>query len=280
MTPDNSLQDTENEDLEILLLLEGMFRKYGYDFRDYSKAHLRRRIRYRLTSSKLDTVSAMIHRMLYDQGFFETLLRDLSINVTEMFRDPAIYATIRNDIIPFLKTYPFIKVWHAGCATGEEVYSMAILLHEEGLLPRSQIYATDFNQSALDQAKKGIFPLASIKQYTTNYQKSGGREAFSDYYTAGDNEVILPGWLKQQIVFADHNLVTDAVFSEVNLVVCRNVLIYFNRELQNKIFQTFYDSLCDGGFLWLGSKESLRLSPLAEKFEAIFPDSKIYKKRF
>jgi len=147
-------------------------------------------------------------------------------------------------------------------------------------LPRSQIYATDFNQSALDQAKKGIFPLASIKQYTTNYQKSGGREAFSDYYTAGDNEVILPGWLKQQIVFADHNLVTDAVFSEVNLVVCRNVLIYFNRELQNKIFQTFYDSLCDGGFLWLGSKESLRLSPLAEKFEAIFPDSKIYKKRF
>lgn len=279
MTPENFPQDTENEDLEILLLLEGMFRKYGYDFRDYSKAHLRRRIRYRLTSSNLGTVSAMIHRMLYDRGFFEMLLRDLSINVTEMFRDPAMYAAVRNDIIPFLKTYPFIKVWHAGCATGEEVYSMAILLHEEGLLPRSQIYATDFNQSALDQAKKGIFSLASIKQYTANYQKSGGREAFSDYYTAGDNEVILPGWLKKQIVFADHNLVTDAVFSEVNLVVCRNVLIYFNRELQNKIFQTFYDSLCDGGFLWLGSKESLRLSPLAEKFDAVFPDYKIYKKR-
>lgn len=268
----------EVEDLEIALLLEGMFKRYGYDFRDYSLAHLRRRLRHRLEASALPDMGAMLHRVLHDRSFFELLLRDLSINVTEMFRDPDIYLQIRAEVVSRLKTWPFVKIWHAGCATGEEVYSMAILLHEEGLLERCQIYATDFNQIALKKARDGIYALDQVRKFTANYLKSGGRESFSDYYTADDDAVILKNWLKKRIVFADHNLVTDSVFSEVQLVVCRNVLIYFNRELQARIFQTFYESLCPGGFLWLGSKESLRLSPLNESFEALFPDEKIYKK--
>jgi len=268
----------EVEDLEIALLLEGMFKRYGYDFRDYSLAHLRRRLRHRMESSSLPDMGAMLHRVLHDRSFFELLLRDLSINVTEMFRDPDIYLRIRTEVVSRLKTYPFVKIWHAGCATGEEVYSMAILLHEEGLLERCQIYATDFNQIALKKAKAGIYALDQIRQFTANYQKSGGRESLSDYYTADDHSVILKNWLKKKVVFADHNLVTDSVFSEMQLVVCRNVLIYFNRELQNRIFQTFYESLCPGGFLWLGSKESLRLSPMNKHFDPLFADEKIYKR--
>lgn len=270
--------DKTVEDIEINLLLEGMFRRYGYDFRDYSLAHLRRRLRHRLELSGLPDLGAMLHRVLSDRHFFELLLRDLSINVTEMFRDPEIYRLIRNEVAPRLKTWPFIKIWHAGCATGEEVYSMAILLHEEGLLKRCQIYATDFNQIALKKAKEGIYSLDQVRLFTGNYQKGGGRESFADYYTADNDAVILKSWLKEKIVFADHNLVTDGVFSEMQLVVCRNVLIYFNRELQERIFNTFYESLCPGGFLWLGSKETLRQSEMAGRFEAICQDEKIYKK--
>lgn len=270
--------DKEVEDLEISLLLEGMFKRYGYDFRDYSLAHLRRRLRHRQHASGLPDMGAMLHRVLHDRSFFELLLRDLSINVTEMFRDPDIYLRIRTEVVPRLKTYPFVKIWHAGCATGEEVYSMAILLHEEGLLERCQIYATDFNQIALKKARNGIYSLDQVRQFTANYQKGGGRESFSDYYTADNDAVILKNWLKARVVFADHNLVTDSVFSEMQLVVCRNVLIYFNRELQNRIFQTFYESLCPGGFLWLGSKESLRLSAMSTRFDALFADDKIYKR--
>jgi len=270
--------EKEIEDLEIALLLEGMFRRYGYDFRDYSLAHLRRRLRHRLGVSGLPDLGAMLHRMLSERTFFEQLLRDLSINVTEMFRDPDIYLAIRNEVVPRLKTWPFIKIWHAGCATGEEVYSMAILLHEEGLLERCQIYATDFNQIALKKAAEGIYELDQVKLFTNNYQKAGGKESFSDYYTADDDAVILKNWLKKKIVFADHNLVTDGVFSEMQLVVCRNVLIYFNRDLQKKIFTTFYESLCPGGFLWLGSKETLRFADQDGRFEPLLPEAKIYKK--
>jgi chemotaxis protein methyltransferase CheR len=281
--PDKSMSrmaedDKEVEDLEIVLLLEAVFRRYGYDFRDYSLAHLRRRMRHRLALSGLPDLGAMLHRVLSDRVFFELLLRDLSISVTEMFRDPDIYLRIRNDVVPRLKTYPFVKIWHAGCATGEEVYSMAILLHEEGLLERCQIYATDFNQLSLKKAKEGIYPPDQIRLFTGNYQKGGGRESFSDYYTADDDAVILKSWLKKKIVFADHNLVTDTVFSEVQIVVCRNVLIYFNRELQKRIFNTFYESLCPGGFLLLGSKESLRPTEQAGRFETLYPEEKIYRK--
>jgi len=270
--------EKEIEALEIALLLDGVFKRYGYDFRDYSLAHLRRRLRYRLETSGLPNLGAMLHQVLQDRNFFELLLRDLSINVTEMFRDPEIYLRIRTEVVPRLKTWPFVKIWHAGCATGEEVYSMAILLHEEGLLERCQIYATDFNQIALKKAKEGIYDLDQVRLFTSNYQKSGGRESFSDYYTADNNAVILKNWLKKRVVFADHNLVTDSVFSEMQLVACRNVLIYFNRELQERIFQTFHESLCPGGFLWLGSKEALRSSDLTGRFETLMASEKIYKK--
>ncbi|MFH7320671.1 CheR family methyltransferase [Desulfurivibrio sp. D14AmB] len=272
-------QAQEIEDLEISLLLEGIFRHYGYDFRDYSLAHLRRRLRHRLELAGLADLGAMLHRVLSDRGFFELLLRDLSINVTEMFRDPTSYRRIREDVVPLLKTYPFVKIWHAGCATGEEVYSMAILLHEEGLLERCRLYATDFNQVALKKAAAGIYPLEQARLYSANYQKSGGRGSLSDYYQTDHENILLKSWLRKRVVFADHNLVTDSVFSEVQLVVCRNVVIYFNRELQERIFRTFLDSLCPGGLLWLGSKESLKLLKIADRFKELYPAEKIFKKR-
>lgn len=272
-------ENKELEDLEIRLLLEGIYQRYGYDFRDYSSAHLRRRLRHRLESSGLPDFGSLQHAVLRDRNFFELLLRDLSINVTEMFRDPAAYRRIREEVVPLLRTYPFIKIWHAGCSTGEEVYSMAILLEEEGLLERCRIYATDFNQVALQKAREGVYPLEYARQYSRNYQQSGGRASLSDYYRTDEQYLLMKKYLRQQVVFADHNLVTDSVFSEVQLVVCRNVLIYFNRELQEKIFLTFYESLCPGGFLWLGAKESLRLLQVAERFSELFAEQKIYRKR-
>lgn len=269
----------EIEELEISLLLEAIYRRYGYDFRDYARAHLRRRLRHRLESSGLADLGAMQHRVLSQRDFFEQLLRDLSINVTEMFRDPASYRRVREDIVPLLKTYPFIKIWHAGCATGQEVYSMAILLHEEGLLERCRIYATDFNRVALQKAREGVYSLDQAQLYNRNYQKSGGRASLVDYYRTDSESMLVRSWLRRQVVFADHNLVTDGVFSEVQLVVCRNVVIYFNRELQERIFRTFLQSLCPGGFLWLGGKESLKLLPVGEKFSELYGDEKIFKKR-
>lgn len=270
----------ENENIEIELFLQAIYMKFGYDFRNYGKAHIKRRVRHRLSVSDFDSVSELIHKMLYDPVFYQEVLQDLSITVTEMFRDPDFYLAVRKEVVPLLKTYPFIKIWHAGCATGEEVYSMAILLKEEGLLRRSQIYATDFNQMALQKARNGIYPVERIKEYTQNYQKSGGRASFSDYYNARYESVILNESLKENIVFADHNLVTDGVFGEMNLVICRNVMIYFDKELQNKVIKLFYDSLVAGGFLCLGSKESLRFADYAPKFDITTEIQKIYRKKF
>lgn len=280
MMLERSLNNLENEDLEIRLFLEAIFLKYGYDFRDYSKAHLKRRIMHRLSLSELDSISQMQHQVLFDRAFLETLLNDFSINVTEMFRDPPFYKAFREEVVPVLKTYPFIKVWHAGCSSGEEVYSMAILLKEEGLYERSQIYATDFNVEVLEKAKQAIYPIDDIKDYTYNYQQSGGLASFADYYIARYDSVILDHTLKKKIIFADHNLVTDGVFGEMHVVICRNVLIYFNRELQNKVFKLFYESLRNGGFLGIGTKESLRFSDYIEKFDTINEPLKIYQKRF
>ncbi len=270
----------ENENIEIELLLNAIFMKFGYDFRNYGKAHIKRRVLHRQAVSGFGSISEMIHKMLYDPLFYQDILQDLSITVTEMFRDPTFYKAIRTEVVPLLKTYPFIKIWHAGCATGEEVYSMAILLKEEGLLKRSQIYATDFNQLALQKARNGIYPIDRIKEFTQNYQKSGGKASFSDYYNARYESVILNDALKENIVFADHNLVTDGVFGEMNIVICRNVMIYFDKELQNKVIKLFYDSLIPGGFLCLGSKESLRFAESASKFEATCEKEKIYRKKF
>ena len=265
--------------IEIDLILEGIYNKYGYDFRNYSKAHVKRRLLNRLSASKLNSISEMQHKVLHDPKYFEILLRDLSINVTEMFRDPGFYLALRKEVIPILKTYPFFKVWHAGCATGEEVYSFAVVLKEEGIYDRAQIYATDFNHDVLDVAKKGIYPIDRIKEYTSNYQAAGGTQSFSDYYMANYNSVIYDQSLKKNLVFAEHNLVTDSVFAEVNLIICRNVLIYFNKELQNRVISLFHDSLINGGYLGLGSKETLQFTTKATKFDIVNANEKIYKKK-
>jgi chemotaxis protein methyltransferase CheR len=230
--------------------------------------------------SDLSSISALIHEVLYHQEVLDALLLDFSINVTEMFRDPAFYLTIRKEIVPVLRTYPFLKIWHAGCATGEEVYSLAILLKEEGLYNRVQLYATDFNEFVLAKAAEGIYSVELIKDYTANYQQAGGLRSFSDYYSALYESVIMHQSLKDKVVFADHNLVTDGVFGEMNMIICRNVLIYFNRELQDRVVKLFVDSLCPGGFLCLGSKESLKFSKYFDKFDVMIEKEKIYRKKY
>ncbi|MCP5048986.1 MAG: protein-glutamate O-methyltransferase CheR [bacterium] len=267
----------DNEKIEIELLLEAIYRKYHYDFKDYSRAHLKRRLKYRLSMANLESFSQMQHKVLYDRSFFETLLLDLSINVTEMFRDPTFYLAMRQEVIPRLKYTPFVKIWHAGCSTGEEVYSMAILLQEEGLLDKVQIYATDFNTLVLERAKEAIYPIELIKEYTVNYQKAGGLNSFADYYSAKYDSVILDPSLKKRIVFADHNLVTDGVFGEMNVILCRNVLIYFTKKLQARVIRLFLDSLAPSGFLCLGSKESIQFSDHFHRFGTVVEKEKIYQ---
>lgn len=270
----------ETSDIEISLLLEAIFQKYGYDFRQYSQAHIRRRIMSRMAMTEYEYVSQMQAKVLNDESFASELMQDLSITVTEMFRDPGFYKSLREKVIPILKTYPFIKIWHAGCATGEEAYSMAILLQEEGLYDRTTIYATDFNQIALNRAKDGIFSNKMIKEYTSNYQLSGGKESFSSYYISNYDNVIMNQSLKKNIVWANHNLVTDSVFAEVHLILCRNVLIYFDINLQNKVQTLFYNSLINGGVLCLGSKESLRFTDLHQQYSELDTKQRIFKKKY
>ena len=229
-----------NESIEIRLLLEAIHLKYGYNFKDYAAAHTKRRLRSRLERSSLDTFLQMTRRVLDDEAFFNTLLMDLSINVTEMFRDPWFYKTVRKELIPRLKTYSFIKVWHAGCSAGQEVYSMSIVLEEEQMKKRVQIYATDFNEMIIERARDGIYPLDVMKTYTVNYQNAGGTGQFSDYYAADNENVIIRQFIKDKILFSSHNLVTDGPFGEMHLIFCRNVLIYFNKNLQNRVLQLFY----------------------------------------
>lgn len=265
-------------DIEIEQLLDALYSKYGYDFRDYSRAHVKRRILNRLRLSRASSIPEMQEKVINDPKFALALLQDLSITVTEMFRNPDFYAAVREKVIPTLKTYPFFRIWHAGCATGEEVYSMAILLKEEGLLNRATIYATDFNQAALDFAKDGIYSKKMIREYTLNYYRSGGKEEFSSYYTNDNENVIMNKDLRKNIVWANHNLVTDSVFSTVHLILCRNVLIYFNKVLQNKVQHLFFESLIEGGFLCLGNKESLKFSDLSAKYLVLDNKQKIFKK--
>lgn len=265
--------------IEIELLLEAIYQRHGYDFRGYSAAHLKRRLLNKMNQENLKSLSEMQHLVLHDPHFFESLLKDLSINVTEMFRDPAFYMAFRQEVVPILKTYPFFKIWHAGCASGEEVYSLAILLKEEGIYNRAQIYATDFNVNIIEVAKKGIYPIDRIKDYTLNYQKAGGKHSFTDYYLAKYNSAIIDQSLKKNIVFAEHNLVTDTVFAEMHVIICRNVLIYFNRELQNKVLNLFDESLVHGGYLGLGSKETIQFSDQKDHYESISKEMKIYKKK-
>lgn len=265
---------------EISFLLEAIFQKYGYDFRQYSEAHIRRRLINRMAMARLENVSQLQSKVLKDEKFASELLQDLSITVTEMFRDPSFYKSLRENVIPILKTYPFLKIWHAGCASGEEAYSMAIIMQEEGLYERTTIYATDFNQQVLNEAKEGIFSNSMMKEYTSNYQLSGGKESFTRYYTSNYDNVIMNHSLKKNIVWANHNLVTDTVFAEVHLILCRNVLIYFNKDLQNKVQKLFYDSLINGGILCLGSKESLRFTDLHNDYTELDKRNRIFKKKY
>ncbi|WP_406792355.1 CheR family methyltransferase [Candidatus Clostridium eludens] len=280
MNKDKLEEKIENEEIELYLLLEAVNMKYGYDFRNYSRAHIKRRVLHRMSMLEIDSIAEMQHRILYDRELFNNLLSDFSINVTEMFRDPSFYKAFREKVVPVLKTYPYIRIWHAGCSTGEEVYSMAILLKEEGLYDKAQIYATDFKRAVLEKAKDGIYQINDTKEYTYNYQQAGGKSSFSDYYIAQYGSVAFEPSLKKKITFAEHNLVTDGVFGEMHVVVCRNVLIYFNKELQNRVINLFSDSIPNGCFLCLGSKESMQFSTSADRFEEFVSSEKIYRKKY
>jgi chemotaxis protein methyltransferase CheR len=270
--------DPALERLEVELLLEAVYRHYGFDFRTYAYASLRRRVWKRIQAERLETVSDLQAAVLHDSAALERLLDDLSVNVTAMFRDPNFFLAFREKVVPMLRTYPFFRIWHAGCSTGEEVYSMAILLEEEGLYDRARVYATDMNERVLRQARAGIFPLERMQEYTENYIKAGGRRSFSEYYTAGYDGALFHPALLRNVVFAQHNLVTDRSFSEFNAILCRNVLIYFDKSLQTRVHRLFYDSLATFGVLALGGKETLRFSAFEDCFEAVATAEKIYRK--
>jgi chemotaxis protein methyltransferase CheR len=269
----------EVETIEIELLLEALHRAYGYDFRSYARASIERRIRQFMSGSDCLSVSEMIGKVLHDQEFFTSLVQCFSISVTEMFRDPFVYMAVREEVVPLLRTWPHVKVWHAGCATGEEVYSMAIVLKEEKIYDRATIYGTDFNDCALATAKEGIYPAERIQEGTRNYQQAGGTASFGDYYHARYDAAAIDRSLKERITFANHNLVSDTVFGEMQLIFCRNVLIYFDRKLQDRVLDLFTDSLVHGGFLCLGTKEDLRFSSVADRYEELNRKARIYKKR-
>ncbi|MBW1811738.1 MAG: protein-glutamate O-methyltransferase CheR [Deltaproteobacteria bacterium] len=272
------MRETEIENLEIELLLDAVFYRYGYDFRSYARASISRRARQFLIKSGCHSISEMIPKLLRDEAFFEGLAQAFSITVTEMFRDPHVYLSIRKNVVPLLKTYPFTKIWHVGCATVEEVYSLAIVFKEEGLYDRATIFATDFNDTALAKAKEGIYPLDLAKKYTKTYQQAGGKDSFSKYYQADYDSMAVNQSLKKNITFANYNLVTDEVFGEMHLIVCRNVLIYFDRALQNRALKLFSASLATGGFLCLGDKESLRFTGVVDDFATVDEKGRIFKK--
>src|SRR2546427_112077 len=249
------------ETIELSLLLEGVFRQYGFDFREYAPASLRRRVWRRVFSEGLETISALQDKLLHDPACMERLLLDLSINVTAMFRDPSFYVAFREKVVPALRTYPFTRIWVAGCSTGEEVYSLAILLQEEQVYDRTRIYATDINESVIERARSGVFPLDKMREYTQNYIKAGGTPPFSEYYLAKYDGAQFQRSLTENVVFAQHNLASDRSFNEFNVIVCRNVMIYFDRTLQDRVHRLFYESLATFGVFGLGHKEAVRFSP-------------------
>jgi chemotaxis protein methyltransferase CheR len=264
------------EDIEVGLLLEGIYRQYGYDFRDYAMSSVRRRVRQAVHDEGLETVSGLQEKVLHDPRCLQRLLLALSVNVTSMFRDPGFYKALRVRVVPLLRTYPKVRIWHAGCSTGEEAYSFAILLEEEGLYDRCQIFATDMNESVLEKAAAGVVPLRGMRENTANYIRGGGRGAFAGFYTAVEDQAVLQPSLRRNMVFAQHNLVSDRSFNEFNLVFCRNVLIYFNRDLQDRVHRLFYQSLVRFGFLALGAKETVQFSAHEAAYEDL--GERIYRK--
>ncbi|TML25976.1 MAG: protein-glutamate O-methyltransferase CheR [Actinobacteria bacterium] len=275
---EQAAQRDDVDEIELALLLEGVYRRYGFDFREYAPASLRRRVWRRVQAEGLATISALQDKLLHDPACMERLLLDLSINVTAMFRDPAFYVAFRQKVVPLLRTYPFTRIWVAGCSTGEEVYSLAILLHEAGVHDRTRIYATDINESVLSHARTGVFPLDKMREYTQNYIRAGGERAFSEYYLAKYDGAQFQRSLVDNVVFAQHNLVSDRSFNEFNVIICRNVMIYFDRTLQNRVHRLFYESLVTFGVLALGAKESIRFSPFEDRYEDLDADERLYKK--
>lgn len=269
---------TDCDEVEIDLLLNGIRVRYGYDFAHYSRASLKRRLERALAQTRFERYSELLDRLFHDEKIFDEFLKIMSVTVTEMFRDPDFYHAVRNQVVPVLKTYPFIKIWHAGCATGEEVYSMALLLYEEGFLDRAQIYATDFNKHSLDTASNGVYSAKHMADYAANYRAAGGKGYFPDYYSDGYELAKFKDFLKERITFSYHNLVTDGVFGEMNMICCRNVLIYFDKTLQDQVLLKFAESLRHGGFLCLGNRESLNFTAVKSLFTPVDKTQRIYQK--
>jgi chemotaxis protein methyltransferase CheR len=273
------LVDGSIEEAEVRVLLDGVFRQHGYDFRDYAPSSLRRRLRHLMLAERLSSISELTDRVRQDPSWLDRLLAAFSINVSSMFLDPSFYRAFREKLVPILRTYPFVRIWHAGCSAGEEVYSVAILLHEAGIYDRCRIYATDINETVLRKARDGIYPLTAMKAYTANYIQAGGTRAFSEYYTASYENAIFQPRLKRSLVFAQHNLAMDSSFNEFHVIVCRNVMIYFNRALQERVLDLFSGSLIRRGFLALGSKETLQGTGAAAAYEAVDETERLYRKR-
>ena len=265
-------------DIELPLFVEAVFRRYHYDFRDYAPASLKRRLRTALPRFQCASLSQLQHRLLYEPNLFNQLLDYLTVQTTEMFRDPEYYLALRKHVVPVLRTYPSLKIWVAGCSTGEEAYSLAILLNEEGLLQRTIIYGTDINVQALRKAEAGVYDVDRVALFSQNFQRSGAHGSLSAYYTAAYGRAVFDQSLKKHMVFSDHSLATDSVFAEMQFVSCRNVLIYFNRVLQDRALGLFREALCLRGFLGIGSRESLRFSAYYDAFEPIDSDNRIYRK--
>jgi chemotaxis protein methyltransferase CheR len=268
----------ELERIEIELLLEAVHRHYGFDFRGYAMGSLRRRLWRQVASEGVSSISGLQERVLHDPQAMERLLAGLSVNVTTMFRDPSFFVAFRECVVPLLRTYPFIRVWNAGCSTGEETYSLAILLEEEGLYDRARIYATDFNAEVLRHARAGEMPLDRMREYTQNYQRAGGKKEFSAYYSVEAGAARLDERLSSNVVFAQHNLAADRSFNEFNVILCRNVLIYFGRDLQRKVHALFYESLARFGVVALGQKETLRFTDVDECYEELDAREKLYRR--
>jgi chemotaxis protein methyltransferase CheR len=272
--PDNK----QLEEIELQLLLEGIYERYGYDFREYALSSLKRRIAKFMRDERRRTISGLQERVLRNPKVMARFLNTISIDVTAMFRDPQFYRVFRQKVVPLLRTFPHLRIWHAGCASGEEVYSMAILLQEEGLYDRARLYATDMNESLLQEAKAGVFALKEMQTYTDNYIRAGGTREFSEYYAARYDHALFRPALKENVVWAQHNLATDASFNEFQVILCCNVMIYFNQNLQNRVHNLLYDSLAAGGILALGEKESLKFTPHEGDYEVVDEREKLYRR--
>ncbi len=273
------VEGSDLEELEVSLLLEGVYRRYGADFRDYARTSLTRRLRNMMREEGAGTLSELQARVLHETEVMERLLLHLSVNVTAMYRDPSFYVAFREKVVPQLRSFPYVRLWHAGCSTGEEVYSTAILLSEEGIFDRCRIYATDMNAAVLERAKAGIFSLANMREYTANYLKAGGKAQFSDYYTANYDHAIFKRDLKRNVVFSQHNLVTDASFNEFNVILCRNVMIYFNASLQERCHRLFFTSLRRFGILCLGRRETIAHTVHEQDFDVFDERERIYRRQ-